>query len=359
MNRTTQIWAGVAVLAALAGGVYVKAQEDRKIGHSSVTSADLPEIKVGDDLDKIVITNADKGEVVLEKKDDKWQLTKPIEAPASQTNVKSLIDNMKELEAKEVVVGTPTEDQKKVFEFEPSKQVHVVAFKGAEKKLDASFGKSGARGQMAMFEGKPSIFAVSGYSSYLYARETKGWRDGEILKFDDANANQLTIEGEKGTLSFTKDGDAWAGTFKGKAIPRFDEEQVKNALRAFKHLNAEDFGDGKTTAETGLDDPDAKVTIQLKDNAGTYVLNVGKVSTGTSRYVQKEGNPTVYIIPKYTADWALADETKFQKSKDAGAADQKDDKKAKADKPAAKKKDAAPKPAKPAAKAAAKDASAK
>ncbi len=324
MNRSTQIWIGVVVLAGLAGAVYKVSKDDSAKGSATTTSADLPEMKAPDDVDKISITNADKGEVVLEKKgtdkDAKWEVTKPVKAPANQANVKSLIDNMKELKAKEVIAAAPSDDQKKEFQFDKEHVVHVVAYKGADKKLDASFGKSGARGQMAMVEGKPAIYAVSGYSSYLYARETKGWRDTEIFKFDDANANQLTIEGKHGTLSFTK-GDKWGGSFKDKPIADFDEEKVKDAVRAFKALNAEDFGDGKSPADTGLGEPEAKVSISLKDNAGKYVLKIGKTSTGTSRYAQKEGDETVFVIPQYTADWALADVVKFQKPKDAGASD--------------------------------------
>ncbi len=325
MERSTQLWIGVVVLAALGGAVYKVSKDDATKGSSTTTtSADLPEIKGSDDIDKISITNADKGETVLEKKgtgpDAKWEVTKPVVAPANQSNVKQLLDNMKELKAKEVISAAPSEDQKKEFQFEKDKPVHVVAWKGADKKVDESFGKSGARGQMVMVEGKPGIYVASGYSSYLYARELKGWRDTEIFKFDDANANQLTITNKSGTLSFTK-GDKWAGTFKDKPIADLDEEKVKDAIRAFKALNAEDFGDGKSGAETGLDSPDGTLTISLKDNAGKYVLKVGKVSTGTSRYAQKDGDATIYTIPQYAADWALSEPIKFQKAKDAGAPD--------------------------------------
>src|SRR5262249_6809157 len=162
------------------------------------TAADLPEIKPPDDSDKLVIKNGDKPEVVLEKKGDKWELTKPVNAPANATTVKSTLDNLKELKAKEVIISTPNDDQKKEFEFTPEKQLHLQVWKGGDKKLDATFGKSGARGQMAMVEGKPAIYAVTGYSSYLYAKEPKGWRDAEIFKFDDANVNQMTIEKKDG-----------------------------------------------------------------------------------------------------------------------------------------------------------------
>jgi hypothetical protein len=318
MERSTQILVGVAVLAVLGGGVYYKAKEDQKIGTSQTMSADLPDLKVPDELDKISITNADKGEVVLEKKGDKWELTKPINAPASQANVKSLIDNMKELKAKDVVAVALSDEQKKDFQFEPNKGVHVVAYQGGDKKLDATFGKSGGRGQMAMVEGKPGVFVVGGYASYLYTREARGWRDTEIFKFDDANANQFSIENKNGTLSFTK-GDQWVGTAKGAPIADLDEDKVKNALRTFKSLNAEDFGDGKTLAETGLDNPEGKITINLKDGAGKYSLKVGKVATGTSHYAQKEGDTAVFVIGSHAADFVLADASKFKKTKDAGA----------------------------------------
>lgn len=319
MSQSTKLYAGVVILAGLGGAIYWAKNKDAQIGTSSTTSAALPEIKAPDDIDKVSITNADKAEIVLEKKDDKWVMTKPVSAPANQSNVDQVVKNLKDLKVKEVISSEPSDSSKKDYDFTPEKRVHVVAFKGDDKKVDLTFGGSGGRGQMAMVEGKPAIYGVSGYSSYLYTREPKGFRETEILKFDDQNANGLSIEKKDGTLSFTKEGDKWSGTFKGRAIDRFDEEKVKDAIRALKNLTADDFGDGKTTAETGLDEPDAKVTVQLKDNAGKFVVKVGKVSTGSNRWAMKEGSETIYSIPSYTADWATAEVGKFQRSPDAGA----------------------------------------
>ncbi|MBX3230496.1 MAG: DUF4340 domain-containing protein [Labilithrix sp.] len=324
MSGSTKLYVGVLVLAGLGGAIYMAQKKDKEIGNAQTTAAEMPEIKAPDDIDKVSIQNADKQEIVLEKKGETWEMTKPVAAPANQTNVDQVIKNLKDLKAKEVIAPAPTEDSKKDYDFTKEKQVHVVTWKGADKKTDITFGASGARGQMAMVEGKPAIYAISGYSSYLYTRDVKGFRETEIFKFDDANANQLTIEktgaDKKVTvLSFTKDGDKWAGTVNGKPIDRYDEEKVKDAVRAFKALTADDFGDGKTTAETGLDEPESKVTVKLKDGAGTYSFKVGGVSTGTNRWAMKDGSPTIYAIPSYTADWATADVTKFQRAADAGA----------------------------------------
>lgn len=340
MNNTQKIGIGAAVLAVLGYLAYAQAKKDQQVGVASKdTKAELPEIKGTDDVDKVAITNADKGEVILEKKGDKWMVTKPVVAPANQGNVKSMLDNLKELKTSEVIEANATDEIKKTYQLDPAKAIHVVAFKGADKKVDDWFGKSGGRGQMAMIEGKPGVYAVTGYSGYLYGREVKAWRDTEIFKFDDANAIQLTIDkvgggaaapaagadagakkaAEPGLFSFTKNGDKWSGTFKGKAIERFDEDKVKDALRTFKGLTADDFGDGKSPADTGLDHPESTVTITLKDNSGKYVLKVGKTSTGTSRYAQKDGDETIYTISSYSADWALPEVSKFQHPADAGA----------------------------------------
>jgi hypothetical protein len=323
MSQSTKLYASVVVLAALGGAIYYAKNKDAQIGTSQTTSADLPEIKAPDELDKVSITNGEKPEIVLEKKDGTWVMTKPVEAPANQGNVDQVVKNLKDLKAKEVIVAQPSEDSKKDYDFGPAKGVHVVAHNGGEKKVDLTFGSSGQRGQMVMIDGKPGIYAITGYSSYLYTREPKGFRETEIFKFDDQNANGLTIEKKDGVFSFTKEGEKWTGTFKGRAIDRFDEDKVKDAVRAFKALTADDFGDGKTASEVGLAEPESKVTVQLKDNAGKFVVKVGKTSTGTNRWAMKDGSDTIYSIPSYSADWATAEISKFQKALDAGAGDAK------------------------------------
>ena len=320
LSRDKQIIIGVVVLAGLGGLVYRQAQQDKKMGTAAAVQQELPSVAAPDDLDKISITNGDKGEVVLEKKDDKWLVTKPVEAPANQENVKQLLSNLKELKAKETVATNVTDDLKKTYELDPSKAVRVVGYKGGEQKVDNTFGKWGGRGQMMMTGDKPNIYAASGYSSYLYTREVKNWRDTEIFRFDDANASQVTLENKAGVFSFTKGDKGWAATLKGQPLPRFDEEKVKDLLRNLHALNADDFADGKTPADTGLDAPEATITVQLKDNAGKYVLKVGKTQSGTARYARKEGSDTIYVIPGWVADWAVADASKFQKAADAGAA---------------------------------------
>ena len=325
MKIEQKIYAAGGVLVLLLGGLWMvmkNAREDA-MAHSQVAAAAaLPEIKLAadeaDKITKIQIQNAGKGEVVLEKQGDAWKVVKPVDYPANQAHVKALIDNLKELRLKDSIDTGKT--QYAAFDLEDEKAVRVQLYKDATKAFDLYFGKSGSRGQMTRLTDKDGVYVTSGYSSYLYTREVKDWRDRDIVKFEDANVISATVNNENGNFSFSKNDDKWTGTFKGKAIPNLDVEKVKDMLRSFKALTADDFGDGKTPTETGLDKP-ATVTFTLKDAGGTIKIIVGKTSTGTSRYAQKEGTPTIFTVSSFAGDWATAALSKFQKpeaGKDGG-----------------------------------------
>ncbi len=88
-------------------------------------------------------------------------------------------------------------------------------------------------------------------------------------------------------LGQAKVGDEWrmgsnaATTWKGDADVAFGAVNVaKGEYQLKARRDGEDKWtllfkqDGKTVAETGLDNPEATVTIQLKDNAGKFVVKV-------------------------------------------------------------------------------------
>jgi hypothetical protein len=333
MSREKLILLGVAILGLLGVLVYQQAKKDEAIGRPSAAATELPTVSAPEDVDKISITNGEKGEVVLEKVPDPkgeptdagpatvWVMTKPVKAAAGQQAIKDLVANLKDLKIESQINLKLDDEVRKEKQLDPGHAVHVVAWKTGDKKVDALFGKSGTAGQLVVVAGKPdAVWAAKGYSAYLYTKEPKDFRDKEIFKFDDANVSQVTVTNSHGTFGFTK-GDAWVGTFNKKPIARFDPEKLKDLLRAYKALSADDFGDGKSDADTGLDKPEATVTIHLSGDGKNYELLAGKVSSGTNRWAKRAGADAVYQITNYAAEWALSDSAKYQTVADAGAPD--------------------------------------
>jgi Domain of unknown function (DUF4340) len=175
---------------------------------------------------------------------------------------------------------------------------------------------------MTRIAGKEGVYAIKGYSSYLFARDVKGWRDMTIFKFEDTQVSNVTIDNESGSFVFSLEGDKWTSKFKkGKdgvfePIKNFDDSKLKDMLRAYKSLNGDNFADkSKTTADVGLDKPVATVVFTLKDGAKREI-KLGATAEGTTRWAKASGSDDIWSISSWAAEWATAEEKKFQKAED-------------------------------------------
>ncbi len=259
----------------------------------------------------------------------------------TRTTSRALLTNLTKVSVKERVASGSSAYE--MYDLTDDKALHVQAFEGDKVVVELWSGKNGGRGQMARLAGQDGVFSLDGFSSYSYARDTKGWRDLKIVEVDTDAATEVTIQGEKGEFSFVKsavgptkkDADAdkpdaakadaekaaWSGKFKkakvGALLPikDFDGGKVLDLLRAYKTLNATAFGDDKSLIETGLDKPLSVLTI--KSAGGETRLLFGSTSEGNARWVKVDGRDAIYAIGSWAADWAVAEEGKFQKKADA------------------------------------------
>jgi hypothetical protein len=340
LSTENKLYISLGVLAVLGGALFLQNKKDKAEAEAYTLSgqaAALPKIELSEDdlkkVDKITLTKpaGDAGtatEIELTKSGEDWKLTKPVQANANQANVKSLLENLKTLKATELIDNTKTNYAK--YELSDDKAVHAVFSKGSAVALDLYFGESGGRGQMTRVGGKDGVYAVKGYSSYLYSRDAKGWRDMAILKFEDSDVSNVAISNEHGSFAFTYDkGKTTKNEFKkgkdgsSESIKNYDESKLVDLLRAYKALNADNFADkGKSEADTGLDKPVATIAFTLKDGAKREV-RFGGTSEGSSRWAKVTGSDDIWSISSWAAEWATADEKKFQKPDDS----KKDEKK--------------------------------
>lgn len=366
MDSSKKLYISLAVLGALAGGVYLQKQDKKKdaTSHSlAVRQANLPKLELDEEVRKTIDTieistpgeegKSAEGEtpaedakpalkVVLKKvDDDKWELAEPVAYAANSANIKSLLENLGKLKVQEQISAST--DAYTKWKVDDETGLHTVVKHGDKVLMDVYFGDSGSRGQMARIAGNDGVYAVKGYSKYLYERDAAGWRDKVIFKFEEKDAESVRIKNEHGEFEFAKTDGKWTGKLNGAPIPDFKPSKVDDMLRAYKSLNASDFGDDKTEADVGLGEPAATVTIGTKDSPNKYELAVGNKSEGESRWVKATGSKTIFSISSWSAEWATADAGKFQEKKD-GDAEAKTEEKTPAPK-AEKKAEPAPKPA--------------
>jgi hypothetical protein len=345
MPTDKKLLIAIGVLVVLGGVVMMQRQKQNAelSAHSFETvSGNLPKITITDEdikkIDKIEITKpaekeTDKAEdiVLVKKGEEDWDLEKPVMAKAGASNVKSMIDNLKKLEVKELIDnGKDTYPKYKVSD---DKALHTVFYKGKDVAFDAYFGEDGSRGQMTRLPGKDGVYAVKGYSSYLFNRDSKAWREKTIFKFEDKDLAKITLENENGTFTFEKNGEDFKAehakpkTKAGKALDKFDKSKVQSLVSAYKSLSAADFGDGKKPEDVGLSPPKATLTFDMKEGTAKYVVTFGDVE-GSNRWAKRNGSEEIFNVSSWAGDWATANVEKFQKTEEKKD-EKKDEKKGK------------------------------
>lgn len=334
-----RLYIALGVLALLGGALYFQSEGKKaeiKLHSGEQSAAAVPVLSVAESIKdtatKIVIEKPAGGpegtaitpseKHVLVKDGSDWKLSEPLSALANKTNVESLLTSLPKLKVKEQI-ATSAEAYAQ-YDLSDDKATHVTVFEGDKAAIDLWIGKSGGRGQTARIQGQDGVIVLEGYSSYLFARDTKGWRDTSIFKLESDKATRVDITSENGSFELKKEGDKWAGSFKkakgGSFTPikDFDSSKVDDLLRAYKALNASGFGDGKSLSDAGLEKPLAELAITIGD-AKTQV-QFGSTAEGSSRYAKLPAGEQIFTVSSWASDWAFAEESKFQKKKDAAPA---------------------------------------
>ncbi len=351
MTTDKKLLVALGVLLLLGGGLVLQrraAEREERAYSYQAQSAGFPQIALVEEqtktVDKITIQKPATGDggapetFVFEKRGEDWALSAPMAAKANRTNVESLLKNVGELKITESLSNS--KDSYAEYDLTDDKALHVVMHQGDKVALDLYFGEGGSRGQMLRVGDKTGVYAVKGYSSYLYSRDIKGWRDLSVVKFDDTQVEKVSIQNEKGVFEFERvekpggtvampAADAgtepkvekiWTGRF-GKtaaalaAIPEFEPARVDDLLRAYKSLNALDFARTEQPADVGLTSPLATVTFTLADGA-KKVVHFGKTNATNNRWVSPEGSSELFTITQYASDWVMAEPSKYAKKKD-------------------------------------------
>jgi len=331
MDQQKKLYIAVAILAALGGLFFLQQRGEHKEAQSHSIegqAASLPKLELTEDavkgIDRVVLIKpaaSDAGtpeEIVLVKAgEEAWNMEKPSQAKANASNVKSLLENLTKLSLSEVIAES--KDEYRRWGVSDDKGLHATFFKGQDSVFDVYFGENGSRGQMTRLAKQDGVYAVKGFSKWLYERDAKGWRDKAMLKFDDKEVVKVSIQNANGAFVFEKAGAGWTGKHGKtqaalKPIDKFQGSKVDDLLRAYKALSAMDFGDGKKPGDVGLADPAASVTIELRGGTGVHVLKLGAVAEGSNRWALTNASDQIYTISSWSADWATADESKFQAS---------------------------------------------
>ncbi len=250
---------------------------------------------------------------------DAWRLAEPVEADAAETAITTALDKISTLE----VVGRAAsrEQHHERLEVDPAHGVRVIARQGSETLIDVWIGAYRAGNTMVRQEGQDAVLMVRGSIKFAFNKRTRDWRNRAILELTAADVREAEFTNPNGHWVFVKDGESWIerlpepveGAEPPVGIESFDQARVGTAISSLARLRASDFGE-VSAEEAGLGEgaPTVRMVSGEGDAAQTVVLRVGSESTDGQRYVQREGDATIYLVSRFMAERLMPNVAAFQ-----------------------------------------------
>lgn len=277
-------------------------------------------------VDEDAITGIDLAfpdrEIALRKTDGVWRLTKPVDAPADENTVKTMLSTLAGAKTTRTLDDVTDLAPFGLDKGDPTVTIHTAA--GAQpaivlgKNLTTSAGKGYVR---VGDDGKVAITASTVRAGLN--KQPKDLRDKQILAFKDDEVTRIDIASAGGPpMALVKKApDTWAiepGDFQA------DPTEVRSYLSSLRSTRAVDFPTDVPPEATGLAAPGLSVTISTgADGAQKQTLLLGNALTAPPApgaaagaqgqkqiYAQRADQPTIYAV----GEWAPRTLTK-----DAGA----------------------------------------
>ncbi|MCP4678502.1 MAG: DUF4340 domain-containing protein [Deltaproteobacteria bacterium] len=242
---------------------------------------------------------------VLKKAGEQWRLTKPVDYPADNR----VIDSMLEILGTLKVIDAITENTKKhhVLEVDDEFGIEVAAFEGDKALVRVIIGVSNKNITFVRIPGDSTVYRTVGMYRRTFDKSTKNLRDKTVTSFDEHSVKRIKYINEKGTLEMLKRGEDEEATFEpvGVKIQNFNARKAASNATALTHVLTRDFVDEPLGEEiTGLGKGAKIVEIDAKKNgvSGIHTIWIGKAEKKRRQtYVKTSLSDQVFLVSTHVA----------------------------------------------------------
>ncbi|HJX64119.1 MAG TPA: DUF4340 domain-containing protein [Polyangia bacterium] len=261
----------------------------------------IPRLKAGD-FDTLEITKSG-ATTVIKKQGDDYQIVKPVAYPADKDAAKTAFEATEKIEFNDIL----SREKSRHNEFEVGDNGLRVAVRKGDKLLaDLRIGKNANDETMVRPEGKDEVWAAVKFFKYQFDKDTPGWRDKHIARFEDRDADKIEIDHKtRGRIVMSRpaptDASAtpdWSVVEAAMKVEPFDKRSATDLDTTFSTLVANEFVDNPKPEETGLDSPENTITVSTR-NGKQFRLLVGNKKDDDNTYVKMADKPQVFLVRKF------------------------------------------------------------
>jgi hypothetical protein len=302
MSRTNQILAAVLALQIV---VAVVAFWPRA---SAVAAGEplFPDIEA-EQVAWVQIVDPASGEIELERSEAGWVLAGTDGFPCTETAVPTFLEKILALNTARLVTETPASHARlEVAEDAFSRQIAFRVEDGTTHTFYLGSSPSYNTAHVRL-EGQDRVYLVSGLSATDASVRATTWIDALYVSLENDQVIALTVENTNGTYAFAKDAEgAWtmAGLSSDETL---NEGEVSSLVTRISSVRMQRPLGQDEEPGYGMDDPQAVVTVQTRDEEGateTQILVVGAQDPEDSTYVVKASTSPYYVR---VAEYAVQD----------------------------------------------------
>ena len=241
---------------------------------------------------KAVSLSKDSLRLRIERKDEVWQITDPIQAKADSLKVSNLFDALNQ-DNVTAFLDEPPSNMKSLGLQPPRGEITLSLEGGGEATLLLGVKKK-EEGVYARRGGEERVMVVKEDLLAEIPKQVADIRDRSLLAVDREKVKQVELENPKGQTVLTKDEDSWMMKEPEEALA--DQRVVEDLLWDIANARVKDFvsDDAKSLKPYGLDDPPVVLRLldQEKKSLTTVVLN----KTDKGAYVRVGEGKAVYLV---------------------------------------------------------------
>ena len=275
MKRSTLL----LLLAALVGGILVyflefkpgKPRDDGSNKPAEKTSKEAFSFK-REDIVGVTLTRGSET-VALESQGDKWLVKQPVEGPADEAAVNSLVGDIVSARI-EREFANPSADALKEYGLEsPAVKLEVKLKDGKTHKIDLGEKDPLGSSAYARLDGAPSVAIIGGGLLTSADKPLKDWRDRSLLGTSEYDITSVKVTNENGSFELGKKDSDWVIT--APISSEAEASEVNSLIGDLTSAKAADVvsESAEDAAKYGVDKP--KITVTTKTTGGEKGLQIG------------------------------------------------------------------------------------
>jgi len=254
--------------------------------------------------------------VVLDKRDDGWQIGSPIEYPANPTAMASMVAVMAEIEILTSAAGNDHTARK--YWVDEARGVEVKAWAGDRLQTHFIVGRSTQEATYVQLAADTRILTVKGRCRPIFDKALDELRSPVITKFAVTEIDAVSYSNPFGVLELVAD-PAEPGKFvpKGTAIRNYNRNRASQQVGVLAQLFAKGFVDpAQDPGGTGLcDDDTARATLMVRGADGVRTVDVWVgTRTGNRLHVRTSGSEQIYLVSAHLETSLVARQSHLERS---------------------------------------------